>query len=82
MCYIISSKLTYNAGSQNETATRNEIEVFPMLHIWLIPALAIFALILFGLYLLVRAQGGSGARTTGRTVVDKPGPPEEDLPPG
>ncbi len=51
-----------------------------MLHVWLIPALIIFALVVLGFYLLVRYQGGSGVRTEGRTLLDKPedeNPPEE-----
>ena len=31
-------------------------------------------------YLGLRAKGGSGVRTDGRTIVDKPGP-DEDPPP-
>ncbi len=52
-----------------------------MLHIWLIPVLAILALAIWFFYLALRAKGGSGVRTDGQTVVDKPGA-EEDLPPG
>lgn len=51
-----------------------------MLHVWLITALIIFALAVLGFYLLVRHQGGSGVRTEGRTLLDKPedeNPPEE-----
>jgi hypothetical protein len=51
-----------------------------MLHVWLIPALILFALVVLGFYLVVRYQGGSGARTEGRTLLDKPedqSPPEE-----
>lgn len=52
-----------------------------MLHVWLVPALIVLLLIVLGFYLLVKARGGSGARTTGRTLVDQPGS-DEDLPPG
>ena len=51
-----------------------------MLHVWLIPALILFALVVLGFYLVVRIQGGSGVRTEGRTLLDKPDdeiPPEE-----
>ncbi len=52
-----------------------------MLHIWLIPVLAVLVIVLFGFYLLIRSQGGTGQRTEGKTVVDK-NVPEEDMPPG
>ena len=52
-----------------------------MLHIWLIPALVILALVLLGFYLVVKFRGGSGVRTEGRTLMDKP-EAEEDMPPG
>ena len=50
-----------------------------MLHVWLIPALILFALVVLAFYLVVRHQGGSGVRTEGRTLLDKPdeNPPEE-----
>jgi len=51
-----------------------------MLHVWLIPALLLFALVVLGFCLVVRNQGGSGVRTEGRTLLDKPDdeiPPEE-----
>ena len=51
-----------------------------MLHIWLIPALLILIAVLAVFYLLIKVVGGSGVRTTGRTVVDKP-QDEENLPP-
>jgi hypothetical protein len=51
-----------------------------MLHIWLIPVLVVLAVVLAGFYLVVRIQGGSGVRTSGRTVVDKP-MDEDNLPP-
>src|SRR5437773_2651369 len=51
-----------------------------MLHIWLIPALVLLAVVLAGFYLVIRIQGGSGVRTNGRTVVDKP-MDEDNLPP-
>ena len=49
-----------------------------MLHVWLIPMLLILLVILVVFYLVVRAQGGSGARTEGRTLLDKP---DEENPP-
>jgi len=52
-----------------------------MLHIWLIPALIVLAAILAVFYLLITYVGGSGVRTHGRTVVDKP-QDEENPPPG
>ncbi len=51
-----------------------------MLHWWLIPVLVFVALLLWGFYLVVRARGGPGVRSDGRTLVDKPddeGPPFE-----
>jgi hypothetical protein len=42
------------------------------LHFWLIPVLAILTAGTAILYLVVRLTGGSGVRTEGRTVVDKP----------
>jgi len=50
-----------------------------MLHIWLIPALLIFAVAVGGFYLLIKFKGGSGVRTEGKTVVDKP--MDDDNPP-
>jgi len=52
-----------------------------MLHVWLIPALILVVLIIAIFYLVVKFKGGSGTRTHGRTVVDKP-VDEENLPPG
>jgi hypothetical protein len=43
-----------------------------MLHVWLIPALAVLVLAIWGFYLLIRNKGGSGVRTDGKTMVDKP----------
>jgi hypothetical protein len=50
-----------------------------MLHVWLIPALVLAAVIIAAFYLIVKFAGGSGVRTDGRTVVDKP--VEDDDPP-
>ena len=50
-----------------------------MLHVWLIPALIVAAAIVGAFYLLVKYKGGTGVRTEGRTVVDKP--VEEENPP-
>ncbi len=52
-----------------------------MLHIWLIPLLILLVIAIGLFYLALRAKGGSGVRTDGRTVLDKP-ETEEDLPPG
>jgi hypothetical protein len=52
-----------------------------MLHVWLIPVLVVLILAVWLFYLALRAKGGSGVRTEGRTVVHKP-EAEEDLPPG
>ncbi len=52
-----------------------------MLHVWLVPAVVVLALVLLGFYLVVKYKGGAGVRTDGKTVVDKP-LAEEDLPPG
>ncbi len=52
-----------------------------MLHVWLIPLLVLMFLLLVGLFLVVKAKGGTGVRSSGRTVTDHP-QAEEDLPPG
>jgi hypothetical protein len=49
-----------------------------MLHVWLIPMVLILLIILVVFYLVIRNQGGSGARTEGRTLLDKP---DEENPP-
>ena len=51
-----------------------------MLHVWLIPALAIAAVAVAVFYVLVRFTGGSGVRTEGRTLLHKQ-EQEENLPP-
>ncbi len=51
-----------------------------MLHWWLIPLLVIVGLVLWAFYLVVRNRGGTGVRTEGRTMVDKPD--EDDFPTG
>ncbi len=51
-----------------------------MLHVWLIPALLALLVVVGGFYWLLKYQGGSGIRTDGRTLADKPAE-EEDLPP-
>jgi hypothetical protein len=43
-----------------------------MLHVWLIPALVVLLAAIWGFYLLIRHSGGSGVRTDGKTMVDKP----------
>lgn len=50
-----------------------------MLHVWLVPALAILALAVWAFYLVVKYAGGPGIRTDGRTMVDKP--VEDENPP-
>lgn len=49
-----------------------------MLHWWLIPLLVALGVLLWAFYMLVRIQGGSGIRTEGRTLLDKP---DEENPP-
>jgi hypothetical protein len=56
------------------------LEQIPMLHVWLIPALLVLAVIVCAFYFLVKATGGAGVRTEGRTVVHKP-VDESDPPP-
>jgi hypothetical protein len=51
-----------------------------MLDVWLIPALIILAAAVIGIYFVVKTKGGSGIRTEGRTMLDKP-MPQEDPPP-
>ncbi len=51
-----------------------------MLDLWLIPALAVLAVVVAVFYLAVRLRGGSGVRTEGRTVHHEP-TDEDDLPP-
>ncbi len=43
-----------------------------MLHVWLIPALIILLIVLVIFFLVVKKRGGTGVRTEGRTLVDKP----------
>ena len=47
-----------------------------MLHVWLMPLLVILLVVICAFYLLMKSRGGTGVRTEGRTVVDKPA--EED----
>ena len=49
-----------------------------MLHWWLVPLLVALVVLLWAFYLLIKHQGGSGVRTEGRTLVDKP---DEENPP-
>ena len=51
-----------------------------MLHVWLIPAVVILAVMLCAFYLVVKFSGGAGVRTEGKTVLHKP-TEEHDLPP-
>jgi len=48
-----------------------------MLHWWLIPIVLVFWIALGIFYVFLRAKGGTGVRTEGRTLVDKP---EEEPP--
>ena len=48
-----------------------------VLHFWLIPVLILLAVVLTAFYLIVKFFGGTGVRTEGRTLVDKP---DEDDP--
>ena len=43
-----------------------------MLHWWLLPALVILFLAVVAFYVSVMCSGGSGIRTEGRTLLDKP----------
>lgn len=43
-----------------------------MLHVWLIPALAILAIVIVAFYLVIKLTGGTGTRTEGQTLLDKP----------
>ncbi len=52
-----------------------------MLHIWLIPVLVVLAVALCVFYLLMKYRGGTGVRTEGKTILDRP-EDEQDLPPG
>jgi hypothetical protein len=49
-----------------------------MLHLWLIPALAVLVVAFWGFYLVVRSRGGTGARTDGQKLVDRPDENEPD----
>lgn len=51
-----------------------------MLHVWLIPIVVILLVAVAAFYLALKARGGSGVRTEGRTLTDKP-EAEADLPP-
>ncbi len=46
-----------------------------VLHLWLIPAILILCLVVVAFYLVLKRRGGSGERTRGRTVFDKPDEP-------
>ena len=50
-----------------------------MLHVWLIPAVFILAAVLVVFYVIVKFTGGTGVRTEGRTIIDKP--TDDDSPP-
>ena len=57
-----------------------------MLHRWVIPIAVVLAVALWAFYLVLKSCGGTGLRTEGKTLVDKPeegtASGEEDLPPG
>lgn len=50
-----------------------------MLDWWLIPLVAALGLVLWIFYATIRHKGGSGVRTDGRTLVDKPDDEEPPL---
>jgi magnesium-transporting ATPase (P-type) len=50
-----------------------------MLHVWLVPAMLLLSGAVWVFYLAMKFTGGSGVRTEGRTMVDKP--VEEENPP-
>jgi hypothetical protein len=50
-----------------------------MLHVWLIPALILLALIFFAFYGLMNVRGGTGVRTEGKTLMHMPD--DDDAPP-
>ncbi len=43
-----------------------------MLHVWLVPALAILFAGLAVFYWVMKLRGGTGVRTEGQTLVDQP----------
>jgi hypothetical protein len=43
-----------------------------MLDVWLAPAIIIGLAVIWGFYMVVRRKGGSGVRTDGKVVWDKP----------
>ena len=47
-----------------------------MLHLWLIPVALLAVIGLIILYAVIKSEGGSGERSDGRTVTDKPMPEE------
>ena len=49
-----------------------------MLHWWLIPLLVAMIVLLWAFYMILGHHGGTGVRTEGRTLVDKP---DEENPP-
>lgn len=51
-----------------------------MLHVWLIPLLAVLFLVLVGFYLVLKSIGGTGVRTDGRVLVHQD-LEDRDLPP-
>ena len=51
-----------------------------VLHLWLIPALALLGACVFAFYISVRISGGSGQRTDGRTLVHKADDEDKTLP--
>jgi hypothetical protein len=48
-----------------------------MLHVWLVPTLVVLFLLLCGFYLFLKFKGGTGERTDGQTLLDKPS--EEEI---
>jgi hypothetical protein len=62
----------YSARLYSICRCRGRVLGSAMLHVWLIPALIILVLVLIGFYAVVKFTGGSGVRSEGRTLVDKP----------
>ena len=52
-----------------------------MLHLWLIPVLVVFLVAVLGFYAVLKHRGGSGIRTPGHTLVDKPVDDQDPPPP-
>ena len=51
-----------------------------MLDVWVIPAAIILLVGVAAFYIVLKVAGGTGVRTDGRTLVDKPEAEEESPP--